>query len=436
MCRTLLGCGSNGQHLVDGLDNPWFAGGERSCLVEDDHGCATENLERRASLHDDAATGSSCQPRHEGDRRREDQRARCRHDQDGECRDWRVREDPAERCDPEGDRKEHDRGAIGQARRARTVRLGVLDEPHDPRVRRSCRRTERTDLDRLSGDGRPAADLLVEAAPDGQRLAGQCRLVEYSLAADEGAIHRHDLTGEDQELVAGRDVVGGNIDESTVLPPMCNGRCPPREGRQLAPRTSEGMCVEQLAARQHQRNHEPRRELAEDQRSDHREQRDDVGSELAANHPRGDADRQRDGGEDECNRPDGVARGRVACQVEHGADHEGERNSRGNEVASHRPIVPLRHGARIGVAPCASCVGTRTVADTQCFPGTGSSVGRRSRPEAHRREGATPVGVFERERGPVALGDRLRDRKPEAASLNPGGIGSAEEPVERTLSIG
>ena len=163
----------------------------------------------------------------------------------------------------------------------------MLDEPHDPRVRRRCCRTERTNLDRLSGDGRSAADLLVEATPDGQRLAGQRRLVEHGLAADQRAIHRHDLTGEDQEPVTGGDVARRNVDEPTILPPMSNGRRPPRERRQLAPRTPEGVCVEQLASRQHQRDHEPRGELSEDERPDHREQRDDIGSELTANHPRG-----------------------------------------------------------------------------------------------------------------------------------------------------
>ena len=107
--------------------------------------------------------------------------------------------------DGERDRQEDDRGAVGEARRARAVGLGLLHEVHDARVGRRRRRAQRTTSIASPTTLAPLRISSPGVAAHGQRLAGQGGLVEHRLAARRACSRPGTISpARTQQAVAGR----------------------------------------------------------------------------------------------------------------------------------------------------------------------------------------------------------------------------------------
>ena len=99
--------------------------------------------------------------------------------------------------------------------------------------------------------------------------------------AQQCAVHRHDLAGEDQQGITCDYLRCRHVGDGLAAAQVGHGRRTRRERGEFAPGAPEGALVEQLAAREHQRNNEARKQFAQQQRTHHREQRDDVRTQLA-----------------------------------------------------------------------------------------------------------------------------------------------------------
>ncbi len=176
--------------------------GERAGLVEEHDLAGRERLQGGAALDDDADARGPGQAGHDRDRSGEQQRARGR---DDEHRDGPHRgpgHGPGDAGQRERQRDEEHGEAVGRADEGRRRRLGLLDEPDDVRVGRLGRRRRGDDVDRRAGVDDSAADVVTVRALDRHRLPGQGGLVERA-GREQPAVDRDDLTGADDEHVAG-----------------------------------------------------------------------------------------------------------------------------------------------------------------------------------------------------------------------------------------
>jgi hypothetical protein len=128
---------------------------------------------------------------------------------------------------------------------------------------------------------------------------------------------------------------------------MGDGRGARGERRELAPGAAERPVVQHLAAREHQRHHEPGLVLAEEQRPADRQQRDDVGAQLPAQHAPRDGVGERDDDRREHGDPEHVRRRGMPCEAQRETHREGACDARGNDDRLHPHSLPYRAGARI-----------------------------------------------------------------------------------------
>ena len=160
---------------------------------------------------------------------------------------------------------------------------------------------------------------------------------------------RHDLAREHEQPVARDDLAGRHVDHAAPLVAMRDRRSARGKSGELAARSPEGAVVEHLAAREHERDDETGLVLAQAERAGDREQRDDVGAELAANHAPRDRDgERRDHGEQDA-RPEQVRGAGAVGESQCEAAREGERDGHGDESAAHLPMLAPR-AARASVA--------------------------------------------------------------------------------------
>ena len=118
------------------------------------------------------------EPRHDRDRGGEQQRARCRDDQDGHST-YRVSGHPPGRPGQEQGEGHEERGEpVGRPDEGCRRRLGLLHQSNDLAVGRLCRERRGDHLDRRSGVDDSRADLVTGRSLDRVCLAGQRRLVE------------------------------------------------------------------------------------------------------------------------------------------------------------------------------------------------------------------------------------------------------------------
>ena len=141
--------------------------------------------------------------------------------------------------------------------------------------------THGANLDRLADDARPATDLLTLLATYREGLTRERSLVEHCTRAQQCAIHGHDLAGEDQQGITCDHLRCRHIGDGFAPVQMGHGGRTRRERGELAPGAAEGALFEQLATREHQRNNEAREQFAQQERTHHREQRDDICAQLA-----------------------------------------------------------------------------------------------------------------------------------------------------------
>ena len=239
-------------------------------------------------------------------------------------------------------------GSIGDPGGRRPVGLGPLDELHDARVRRRRCRPQRRSVDRLSDDARPAADLVAGLTENRQWLSRQRGFLEHGTRTGQRAVDRDDLAGQHAQRITGRHIARRDVDETAVLIAMCHHRSALRQSGELATGAAECPLVEQFATRQHQRDDQARRILAKDQRARDRQERDDIRTELPAQHATDDRDRERHDHGNERPRPEGICRVGFAHEPEHEPAREGERDTRGKQHVPHAHRVKNEARADIG----------------------------------------------------------------------------------------
>ena len=122
------------------------------------------------------------------------------------------------------------------------------------------------------------------------------------------------------------------------------------ERRQLVAGTPERPLVQQLPAREHECDDEPGGELAQGERTRHREQRDHVGPQLAAEHPPSHGEGQRHDHRHQGDRPEHVRRVLRPREQQHHADGKRRRNGNRNEETTHTLMVLNDGRARIGAS--------------------------------------------------------------------------------------
>ena len=108
---------------------------ERARLVEQHRARAAERLDRARALHHDPSMRGPRETRDQRDRRCEDQRTRGRHDDDRKRTNGFTAQHPRGRRDDQGGGQEEPRVAVGHPHEWRALRLRLLDEPHECRIR-------------------------------------------------------------------------------------------------------------------------------------------------------------------------------------------------------------------------------------------------------------------------------------------------------------
>ena len=255
--------------------------------------------------------------------------------------------------DGERDRQEDHGGAVGEARRTRAVGFGLLHEVHDPRVVEAAAARSATTSIGSPDDARAAANLVAGGAARRQWLSRQRSLVEHRRArSTRRAVDRDDLAREDAQAIAGAHLGRRHVDEPLALVPMRHGRSAPTSAGQLAPGTPECALFEQLAAREHQRDDEPRLELSQQQRAGDGKQRDHVGAQLTVQHAPHDRQGERNDDRDQDDGPEHVCR--VAMRRSTRSTSPAARARpmvTGTRTAAHGTILRAHAPAGIGALP-------------------------------------------------------------------------------------
>jgi hypothetical protein len=255
---------------------------DRSRLVEQDGAGTSESLDRSRPLYDDSGTGGAREARDQCDRRRQDQWARRRDDKHGKRADRIPGDRPGKTRHDHRRRQEEDRITVGEAHERCTLVLGLRHQAHERRIGALGRRPKRPQFESGTGCTRAAAHAAATANRDRQRFAGERRLVDDRLVTHDQTVDRHDLARADEDDLVRDDVADRDLDQIVAA---VDERGPWRaldERGQLATRTTVGGLLERVAACEHQRDHCAREVLAERNRTGHREERDRVDADVAA----------------------------------------------------------------------------------------------------------------------------------------------------------
>ena len=270
--------------------------GEGSGLVDDEAAHPRQRLQRLAALDQDAVAGGARETGNDRDRHREDQRARGRHHQDGDGADRITGPEPGNGGDGDRHAEKAERELVGQAGHGCLRALGGLNQADDAGIGALRRGACGEHVEGLAGIGRTAHQRLAGRVLDGERLAGQCRLVHHGDVVDDGTVDGDDIALADEKPVARRhDVEGDLLQPGGTVAHGGAGHARKQRGH-LPAGVTLGEILEVLAAGVHQRNHRRGEVFAEGDRSRHRQGGDDVEADVAA--PEADDDLDQQEGED------------------------------------------------------------------------------------------------------------------------------------------
>ena len=143
-----------------------------------------------------------------------------------------------------------------------------------------------------AGVHRARAHEVAHGPLHGTRLAGERGLVQHHVV-HEDAVHRHDLSGLDEEPVPGRHLLDGTHDQLAVLVARHGLGGALEQRRELAVRAAIRVRLEGVAAGQHQRDDGAGDVLAQRQRAGHGHERDEVHARLTADQAADDLARHR-----------------------------------------------------------------------------------------------------------------------------------------------
>ena len=210
-----------GDHVDIGDDRA--AMGQRAGLVDGHQAHPARLLEVRAALDQDPSPGRPAEPGDDGDRGRDDERARTGEDEEHE----RPVEPVAEAAEVEGDRErggrdgdgEHDRRvdggeAIDEALRRGPLGLRGLDRVGDAIERAGAAGGGDPGVDRAVLDDRAGEDEVTRHLLDRDALAGDRCLVDGGRPGDDHAVERDPLPRPHDDHRADGDVGGGDLDHA------------------------------------------------------------------------------------------------------------------------------------------------------------------------------------------------------------------------------
>ena len=181
------------------FDESRLAFSDGAGLVERDRLQVAGAFKMDTALDQDAAPRRGRQPADDRHRRRNDQCAGARDDQQHQGLVDGLQPRPAEQPGPR-DRNQHredehgwrvDRGeAVDEALRRRPVPLGLLDRVNDPRQRGIRRQRRHLDLEQPVLVDRSGEDRVARFLVDRDALAGHGRLVDARVSGDDDAVER------------------------------------------------------------------------------------------------------------------------------------------------------------------------------------------------------------------------------------------------------
>src|SRR5450759_4063447 len=310
--------------------DPGRAGRERARLVEDKGLRASQRLERAAPFDDHPPAGGardSCNDRH---RCGQDQRTWCRHHEHRQSPDRITGHHPCQRRHAEGQRQEPKRVAIGEPYERSLGVLGFAHQAHDSRIGALLGGRDRAQVERAARIHDAAADSVAMRALGGPGFAGHGGLVEHRPSRCDDTVHRHHLAWFHHQQVAPSHLADVGRRQGALLIAMDDSGRSRQKGRQLAAGTGARVSLEGLASRQHQPDHRACQVLAQDQRSGHRQERDEIDSGLAMEQISRHRDPQWDQRQDDGCRPSDLSSRLGSCKPEHRAGHDRGQNDQEN----------------------------------------------------------------------------------------------------------
>ena len=257
-----------------------LAGCERSRLVEQQYLALRELFEHGTALDDHAESRRTRQARNHGDRCRQDQWARCRHDEDRNRSNRVARQRPGEPGDEPTEHDEHGAVAIGHPNERCGGRFGLLHQPHDRGVRRIGSSRCRSHLERPAGIDHAAANLVARNSFDLPRLAGERRLVEHRRTTLHTTVDGEHLTGPHQQQIPRGDHIGGNLAEAVAIEPLHRPGGSPDERTEVTLSTRCGTRLDRPTAGEHQGDDRSGEHLADGERAKECREGDDIGAEA------------------------------------------------------------------------------------------------------------------------------------------------------------
>ena len=176
-----------------------------------------------------------------------------------------------------------------------------------------------------------------------------------SAAIRHHAVHRDDLTGADDDHVAGHERVDADLFHKRTAAPVRDPRRALEQETQLASGTGVGGRLQRVAAGEHEGDDHGGELLAERERTGHRQQRDRIDAHIAMRQAASDRPDERPENDESCAGPDDVCR-RVGTEDmedragdEPGQDDDYDRQL-GREVTEARGVIEWRLGvAKVGV---------------------------------------------------------------------------------------
>jgi hypothetical protein len=157
----------------------WPAQSKGAGLVEQHHPAGGELFQGSAAFNDDSDPRGPRQPRHDGDRRGQQQRARRGDHQHRNRADRIPTQRPRNGGQDQREWHEHDREPVRSAHERSSRRLRLLDQAHHTGVRGLGRSGGGEQVKRLTGVDDAAAHRIPDRPLNRQRLTGQRRFIQH-----------------------------------------------------------------------------------------------------------------------------------------------------------------------------------------------------------------------------------------------------------------
>ena len=187
-----------------------------------------------------------------------------------------------EDADDDGDGREPDRVAIGEALHRRLARLRRADQLDDACILALGRQRRDADAQHARAVDGAAHDLRSRLGAHGRRFAGERRRIELRVAVGHFAVGRDEIAGSYEHMLIDRKPVDGNVLDALADDEVRHAWCGLFQRTHRGRRAPFGEALEPLAATLHEHDHEPGQRLMQRHRADDRERRHDVGGEVPA----------------------------------------------------------------------------------------------------------------------------------------------------------